>query len=386
MSLPNDIVPDRDEARRRQAEDPLLGSAATAAEAAGLACPDAELLGLYAERALSRAEAAAIETHVRGCARCEDVVATIARALPASAAADEAGATTDAGVAGWLRGWRWMVPVMSLAGAAAVAFWLGRSPVPVAEMDMARTEAGPAGAASPGTPRADADKDAFAKQAAPPAVPVAQTPPAAAGASASAVGPALADRVGRVGPTAPNTVTLEAANTAKAVGATGAAGASATAAEEATSAKSMAESLEARREIAAPAETMAAPAAAPAPPPARLAARERAAEPKTTGNVAADAASPAPASGAAASQSVAGAGAAASTVGAADLRAAFPRWRVRDGRVEFARDGKAWRRVTLPTSERVTSVTERPDGTVLVITASGVQFVSANLGATWQRQ
>ncbi len=46
MSLPNDIVPDRDEARRRQADDPLLGSAAAAADAAGLGCPDAETLGL----------------------------------------------------------------------------------------------------------------------------------------------------------------------------------------------------------------------------------------------------------------------------------------------------------------------------------------------------
>ena len=44
MSLPNDIVPDRDEARRRQAQDPLLGSAVTAADAKDLLVQHQEML------------------------------------------------------------------------------------------------------------------------------------------------------------------------------------------------------------------------------------------------------------------------------------------------------------------------------------------------------
>ena len=394
MSLPNDIVPDRDEARRRQADDPLLGSAAAAADAAGLACPDAETLGLYAERALSRAEAATIEAHVKGCARCDEVLAAIALTLPGAAAVDDARAADGAsgGVGGWLRGWRWMVPAMSLAGAAAVAFWLGRSPAPVVEVDLARTETGLARKA----PDADAARDNFAAPAAPPAAAPMPEPPSA---KVSAAPPS----VGRLADAAiAGSGAMTAADAAEPV-----------------AAKRMAESVGARAD-AAPSER-------------RMAARERPAESTVSGNLAADAAKPAavqaesaqamaaqaparaaeavpppaaPAPAVTAAPQVAGtasasreeraralgattSGAAGGTTpsgaGPADLRAPFERWRVRNGRLEFARDGRAWRRVTLPTTERVTRVTERPDASVLVVTASGAEFVSTNLGATWQR-
>lgn len=110
MSLPNDIVPDRDEARRRQLDEPLLASVAAAADGAGLACPDAETLGLYAEQSLARQDAAAVAVHVRGCARCQDVVAAIARATPGAVVAAGEREPGSTGVAGWLNGWRWLVP------------------------------------------------------------------------------------------------------------------------------------------------------------------------------------------------------------------------------------------------------------------------------------
>lgn len=387
MRLPDDIVPDRDEARRRQVEDPLLGSAATAAEAAGLACPDAEWLGLYAEGALSRSEAATIEAHVQGCARCEEVVAAIARALPAAAAPDEAEATTGVGVTGWLRGWRWMVPAMSLAGAAAVALWLGRSPAPVAEMDLARTEAGPS--ASPAI-AADELTQSFQRQqdrakesastATTNAAPAVEAAPAAKRlAEAAARRDAALKDQGQAEPAAaPTAIGGLLAETG-----TRSADAAKQKITEATAATDAASAPVPSREAAAAAPPApAAPAIAAAPRTAAAPAeREERARTNAVGATAqtGDTGSGAPAGGAAA-------GGAASGARAADLRAPFERWRVRNGRLEFARDGKAWRRVTLPTSERVASVTERPDGTVLVITAAGAQFVSANLGATWERQ
>ena len=45
-------------------------------------CPDAELLGLYAERELGGDERPAVETHVAGCARCQAVVAAFVRSAP----------------------------------------------------------------------------------------------------------------------------------------------------------------------------------------------------------------------------------------------------------------------------------------------------------------
>lgn len=371
MSLPNDIVPDHGEARRREREDPLLASAAAAAEAAGLACPDAETLGLYAERALARAETATIEAHVKDCARCDEVLAAIALALPGAAAAEDGRAADGAGggIGRWLRGWRWMVPAMSLAGAAAVAFWLGRSPVPVAEMDLARTETGLARQAAD----SGAARDNVAAPAAPPAAaPMTAPPSAKVSAAPSSVG-RLADSA------TAGSGTMTAADAAEPV-----------------AARKFAESA-VGGSVAADAAKPAPPAAAVEPQPAQaMAAPAPARAAEAVPPPAASAAAPAPQAAGApreeraralgATASGAAGGSAPSAAGAADLRAPFERWRVRNGRLEFARDGRAWRRVTLPTTERVTRVTERPDGSVLIVTASGAELVSTNLGATWQRQ
>lgn len=373
MSLPNDIVPDRDEARRRQAQDPLLGSAAAAADAAGLACPDAELLGLYAERALSRPEAAALEAHVQACARCHDVVEAIARATPdavAAAGTREPGSAGATGVAGWFGGWRWLVPAVSLAGATAVAFWLGRSPAP--DMELARTDAAPA--ARPVPQPAEPARDALA-------------PEAQGAASFEAQMSQATPRVSPGGRTAANAETAArkslpeafANDSAMADAAGGAANAAAPAAEPARPADTAGFAPPAPASPATSAAARVASAESPSPAAAapqtaeRL--REERSRPATLGR-APQAEPPAPAD--------AGAGAAAQ--GAADFRAPYTRWRVRDGVLEFARDGRTWRRVTLPTTERLATVVERPDATVLVVTVSGVEFVSTDRGATWERQ
>ena len=368
MSLPNDIVPDRDEARRRQAQDPLLGSAAAAADAAGIACPDAELLGLYAERALSRAAAAAIETHVQGCARCEAVVASIARALPGALTPGETLEPAGPGVAGWLNGWRWLVPALSLAGAAAVAVWLGRAPAP--EMQMTRTDAAPAdSAATPASPAAAAPREADAGAQMTQAISAAPAAPTTTAAPSRRATGALADGAA---------ARPDGAMT--------------------TDRQALAEAVAERR---APPEVSANSAGSAPPRPADTAAFAPAA---AASSRAASADAPAPAAAAAPSADVAReeraqaqalgrakqaepqASTGAAAQGAADFRAPYARWRVRDGVLEFARDGRAWRRVAVPTEERLASVTERPDASVLVITSSGLEFVSTDRGATWQRQ
>lgn len=359
MSLPKDIVPDQDDARRRQLDDPLLGSVAAAADAAGLACPDAETLGLYAEQALARTERAAVEAHVRGCARCEAVVASITRALPGALTPGVTPEPVSTGLAGWLNGWRWLVPAMSLAGAAMVAFWMGRAPA--SEVQMTRTDAAPAVALS-----READ----------------------------------ATRMTEAAPAAPAIV---AAPTKRAAGAErdpGMAGTAATALTDSATAAQRQTFADAAVDRRAPAEAAAneagaAPArpsdtaafAPPAPPPPRAASAEAPA-PAAAAPRSADAAreerTRAQALGRAKqAEPQAQAGAAQ---GAADFRAPYARWRVRDGVLEFARDGRDWQRVSLPTDERLASVVERPDASVLVITTSGAEFVSTDLGATWQRQ
>ena len=372
MSLPNDIVPDRDEARRRQLDEPLLASVAAAADGAGLACPDAETLGLYAEQSLARQDAAAVAVHVRGCARCQDIVAAIARATPGAVVAAGEREPGSTGVAGWLNGWRWLVPALSLAGAAAVAVWLGGSRAP--EMQIARTDATPPDSAAAPTPPAGAAGAAASRDLAPgpqmtQAAPATPKLPTMVAAPPRRTADTLVDR-STAAPTAP------------------------AAAERQTLAEAVAEGrtpsdVAANTAAAAPARPPDTLAFAPAAPPPPRAASIEAPAPAAAAPQAADAEREERARSQAlgrAKQAVPQASGGSAAQGAADFRAPYARWRVRDGVLEFARDGRAWRRVAVPTDERLSSVTERPDASVLVITASGAEFVSTDLGATWQRQ
>ena len=125
-------------------------------------CPDAELLGLYAERALGGDERPAVEAHVAGCARCQAALAVFVRSAP-----DEgAGSATGVGGFGraWWQGWRWLVPVTATAVVVMLAVWVGRPPAP-SEVTPAQEEAAAPAAAARVVPP---EPSAVAGAAAPP--------------------------------------------------------------------------------------------------------------------------------------------------------------------------------------------------------------------------
>ncbi|MEP7117428.1 MAG: zf-HC2 domain-containing protein, partial [Acidobacteriota bacterium] len=112
--------------------DPLVAAVLRATrDAAAGPCPDADVLALYADHALDRAELAHVAAHLPECARCQAIVAAYVRASegelpvnwPEQVAAAAAGASGS-----WFTGWRWLVPMASLATVAVVAVWIGRGP------------------------------------------------------------------------------------------------------------------------------------------------------------------------------------------------------------------------------------------------------------------
>ena len=130
MSLPTDprstLPPDP---HADPHSDLLVASAVRAAAAAPAPdCPDAELLALYAERALAASDLALVQPHLDGCPRCQAIVAACVRALPESS--DPSFVPDSVLTAGrsWLAGWRWLVPITSVAAVALVAVWIGRRP------------------------------------------------------------------------------------------------------------------------------------------------------------------------------------------------------------------------------------------------------------------
>jgi uncharacterized lipoprotein YbaY len=144
------------------------------------ACPDAEVLGLYAERGLDGDERAAVETHVVGCARCQAAVAAFVRSAPdlASAGAGALGVTGSS----WWTGWRWLVPVTATAAVVTIAVWTYRPSAPSEPMVLREeaaapaapaTEPAPAGRASTpdnssqGTPAREAAKELASRRDAP---------------------------------------------------------------------------------------------------------------------------------------------------------------------------------------------------------------------------
>jgi hypothetical protein len=127
-----------------------------APDATGTSCVDADLLAAWADRSVPDAEALSIETHVAGCARCQAVAATLARASAPLA---------EPRPSFWTR-WQvgWLVPV---AAAAALAIWIAlpdrRPEGPALESVQSRIEP----PAEPLTPEAPAPP-----AQAPPASPV----------------------------------------------------------------------------------------------------------------------------------------------------------------------------------------------------------------------
>ena len=117
------------------------------------ACIDAETLAAWADGGLTTAEAARVEAHLADCDRCTAMVATFARTIPATPAAESF----------WKR-WhlRWLVPVATAATVASLWVLIPRQRAePTATLDSAPTAA----------PQAPAPPPASSVQSTPPVEP-----------------------------------------------------------------------------------------------------------------------------------------------------------------------------------------------------------------------
>lgn len=134
------MTPEHD--RDRALEDLLRRRLAEAsAEASTGACLDADTLAAWVDRRLAREDLAAAQAHAAGCARCQVVLAAMARTTPASAAPSS-----------WRLPFRWIVPFA--AAAAAVVIWIAVVPedlsVPPPSRTAEQTAAAPASTVEPG--------------------------------------------------------------------------------------------------------------------------------------------------------------------------------------------------------------------------------------------
>jgi len=82
------------------------------------ACLDADTLAAWEDHALSAAERAAVEAHAADCARCQMMLAAMAKSAPAP---------TEAAPSWWTASRRWLIPLTATAATAAIA-WLLVSP------------------------------------------------------------------------------------------------------------------------------------------------------------------------------------------------------------------------------------------------------------------
>lgn len=380
MSLPRDT-------ERDPRADALLTSALSAAdgvEASG--CPDAEVIGLYAERELAGAELRAVEAHVHACPRCQATVAAFVRTLPEAAA--EADAVSGAGEtaaggggAAWFAGWRWLVPAASLTAVALVAVWVGRGPAD----QVAESARGAAAMAETAT--------------AAPAAEVALGRRPEASAPQPGTSPSQAASASTVDPGATSAARVEARREVAGVLADRAATANSAPREKVAAAG-------ATREAAAAAE--APPAAAPvqealtvtqAPPapaaPANATAERRARSAEILG---ANDAAVSPGAPAVSFRLRAGAVERSLDQGATWQRAQLPAgvavlaiaspapgvcWAIAADAVLRATDGVTFTREPVPTAERLTAVSATDAMRAVVTAASGARFATTDGGRTW---
>jgi hypothetical protein len=112
----------------------------TETDAAGNACPDADLLAAWFDRSLSAAETERIETHAAGCASCQQILADLARSEPPVVRA----APVPEPAKPWHWHWRWVVPVATAAVVVVLATRPLRAPAPVVLRSDSPSVSGPA--------------------------------------------------------------------------------------------------------------------------------------------------------------------------------------------------------------------------------------------------
>lgn len=376
--------------------DPLVRAALRAGHAPAGPHPDAEVLGLYAERALEGDERRGVETHVAACLRCQAIVAEMAVTAPEHA--PSAGTAGAAGVLGWFSGWRWVVPVASLAAVAIVAVWIGQPPserlsrTAPANLDTAVNGPGasaksalvpPASQAQPTTPAATAAEQSLrmaqgvetesrsAEREATPA------DSAASSNSAEPARRALAVRGAENAATAGERLTQPpAATLADAVTPptpAPAAPAAAAASTEARAEKSMAQAP------AVAAEAMPAPLAAPAAGAAAPSARARSG---ATFRVTAGRLETSSDAGRLWRQATTPAGLRIVAVAEVSPRVA---WAIGEQAVLRTIDGETWTQVSVPPGAPFSAVTASDADRATVIATTGALYATTDGGRTWRR-
>ena len=120
----------------------------------GGGCLDADTLAAWADNALSAAELSAVEVHAADCARCQAMLAAMAKTAPAP---------TAAVAPWWMPSLRWLVPLTATA-AAAILVWIlvlprGTNVRQVSQIAESSTPAQPPSLAEPPSPTAAAAAD-----------------------------------------------------------------------------------------------------------------------------------------------------------------------------------------------------------------------------------
>jgi hypothetical protein len=181
----------RDTALARLLAEALKSQSKSAGHAKSTACPDAEVLATYAEHGLAEEETARWESHFADCDRCQKIISVLAASgevlakaeverlgnlAAASSAAREPVVrnTPPPWVVIWRRPafWRWLVPAVGMASAAALWFALRQVPPreALSSQKIAATSGAPQNRIDQGTTAASSAKSDETQMAPPPAV------------------------------------------------------------------------------------------------------------------------------------------------------------------------------------------------------------------------
>lgn len=95
---------------------PLARALAEGLDRSGRTCPGPEILALYFDRALAADEAVRWEPHFAACARCQELLAAMARMELAAAP----GVQPRPSGFTWLWNWRWLAPAAAALGALVI--------------------------------------------------------------------------------------------------------------------------------------------------------------------------------------------------------------------------------------------------------------------------